>query len=136
MAPEKRQLEVVGSCPRCGRDLAVKRARTGSRFIACTGYPECDYAAPFSTGVPCPRCGEGTLVEKSSKRGKLFFSCDQYPKCDFALWDRPVAETCPRCGSPYLVEKRNRDGETRLLCPVKGCGFTKGEEAKGGGEDA
>ena len=136
VAPEKRQLEVVGSCPRCGRDLAVKRARTGSRFIACTGYPECDYAAPFSTGVPCPRCGEGTLVEKSSKRGKLFFSCDQYPKCDFALWDRPVAETCPRCGSPYLVEKRNRDGETRLLCPVKGCGFTKGEEAKGGGEDA
>ena len=136
VAPEKRQLEVVGSCPRCGRDLAVKKARTGSRFIACTGYPECDYAAPFSTGVPCPRCGEGTLVEKSSKRGKLFFSCDQYPKCDFALWDRPVAETCPRCGSPYLVEKRNRDGETRLLCPVKGCGFTKGEDAKGGGEDA
>ena len=136
VAPEKRQLEVVGSCPRCGRDLAVKKARTGSRFIACTGYPECDYAAPFSTGVPCPRCGEGTLVEKSSKRGKLFFSCDQYPKCDFALWDRPVAETCPRCGSPYLVEKRNRDGETRLLCPVKGCGFTKGEDAKGDGEDA
>ena len=135
VAPEKRQLEVVGSCPRCGRDLAVKKARTGSRFIACTGYPECDYAAPFSTGVPCPRCGEGTLVEKSSKRGKLFFSCDQYPKCDFALWDRPVAETCPHCGSPYLVEKRNRDGETRLLCPVKGCGFTKGEDAKGGGED-
>lgn len=136
VAPEKRQLEVVGSCPRCGRDLVVKMSRTGSRFIACTGYPECDYTAPFSTGVPCPRCGEGSLVEKSSKRGKMFFSCDQYPRCDFALWDRPVAETCPRCGSPYLVEKKNRDGGTRVLCPVKGCGFVKGETTGGGEEDA
>lgn len=127
-APEKRELEVVGTCPRCGKDLVIKKSRTGSRFIACTGYPECNYAAPLSTGVHCPRCAEGMLVEKSSKRGKLFFSCDQYPKCDFALWDRPIPETCPRCGSPYLVEKKSRDGGTRILCPVKGCGFVKGDD--------
>ena len=128
VAPQKPQLEKVGECPRCGKDLVIKRSRTGSRFIACTGYPDCDYAAPFSTGVLCPRCGEGRLVEKSSKRGKIFYSCDQYPKCDFALWDRPIPETCPRCGSPYLVEKKSRDGGTRILCPVKGCGFVKGDD--------
>ena len=127
-APEKRELEVVGTCPRCGKDLVIKKSRTGSRFIACTGYPECNYAAPLSTGVHCPRCADGMLVEKSSKRGKLFFSCDQYPKCDFALWDRPIPEACPRCGSPYLVEKKSRDGGTRILCPVKGCGFVKGDD--------
>ena len=124
VTPQKPQLEKVGECPRCGKDLVIKTSRTGSRFIACTGYPDCDYAAPFSTGVACPRCSEGRLVEKSSKRGKIFYSCDQYPKCDFALWDRPVPEACPRCGSPYLVEKKTRDG-ARILCPVKGCGYVK-----------
>ncbi len=124
VASEKPQYEKVGQCPRCGKDLVIKKSRTGSRFIACTGYPACDYAAPFSTGVPCPRCGKGNLVEKSSKRGKLFYSCDQYPQCDFALWDKPVPGPCPRCDSPYLVEKKSRDG-LRILCPVKGCGYVK-----------
>lgn len=124
VAQEKPQYEKVGQCPRCGKDLVIKKSRTGSRFIACTGYPACDHAAPFSTGVPCPRCGKGNLVEKSSKRGKIFYSCDQYPQCDFALWDKPVPGPCPRCDSPYLVEKKSRDG-TRIICPVKGCGYVK-----------
>ena len=124
VAQEKPQYEKVGQCPRCGKDLVIKKSRTGSRFIACTGYPACDYAAPFSTGVPCPRCGKGSLVEKSSKRGKIFYSCDQYPQCDFALWDKPVPGPCPRCGSPYLVEKKSRDG-VKIICPVKGCGYVK-----------
>ncbi len=122
--PEKPQYEKVGQCPQCGKDLVIKKSRTGSSFIACTGYPECKYAAPFSTGVPCPRCEKGTLVEKSTKRGKIFYSCDQYPQCDFALWDKPVPESCPRCASPYLVEKKGREG-IRIVCPVKGCGYVK-----------
>ncbi len=123
---EKPQYEKVGQCPRCGKDLAIKKSRTGSRFIACTGYPACDYATPFSMGVPCPRCGKGSLVEKSSKRGKIFYSCDQYPQCDFALWDKPVPGPCPRCDSPYLVEKKIRNG-VKVICPVKGCGYVKEE---------
>ncbi|MBQ3059812.1 MAG: type I DNA topoisomerase [Desulfovibrio sp.] len=126
VAAEKPHYEKVGQCPRCSKDLVIKRSRTGSRFIACTGYPDCDHAAPFSTGVPCPRCGKGALVEKSSKRGKIFYSCDQYPQCDFALWDRPLPEACPRCGSPYLVEKKSRDG-LATVCPVKGCGYRREE---------
>ncbi|MDD6180707.1 MAG: type I DNA topoisomerase [Desulfovibrionaceae bacterium] len=122
-APER---EVVGACPKCGSDLVVKQARTGSRFIACTGYPKCDYAAPFSTGVPCPREGcAGTLVEKSTKRGKLFYSCSEYPKCDYATWDRPLATPCPRCGSPLLVEKTMRGGAKKIMCPVKECGYVQ-----------
>ncbi len=127
VAQEKPQYEKVGQCPRCGKDLVIKKSRTGRRFIACTGYPACDYAAPFSTGVPCPRCGKGGLVEKSSRRGKIFYSCDQYPQCDFALWDKPVPGPCPRCDSPYLVEKKSRDG-VRVICPVKGCGYVKEDD--------
>ena len=102
----------------------IKKARTGSSFIACTGYPDCKYAAPLSTGVPCLRCVKGSLVEKSTKRGKIFYSCDQYPQCDFALWDKPVPGPCPRCNSPYLIEKKSRDG-AKVICPVKGCGYVK-----------
>ena len=117
----------MGDCPQCGKDLVIKKARTGSSFIACTGYPDCKHAAPLSTGVPCPRCGKGSLVEKSTKRGKIFYSCDQYPQCDFALWEKPVPGPCPRCNSPYLVEKKSRDG-IKVICPVKGCGFVKEDE--------
>lgn len=124
VAQEKPQYEKVGSCPQCGKDLVIKKSRTGSSFIACTGYPDCKYAAPLSTGVPCPRCGKGSLVEKSTKRGKIFYSCDQYPQCDFALWDKPVPGPCPRCNSPYLIEKKSRDG-VKVICPVKGCGYVK-----------
>lgn len=118
------QAEKVGVCPECGHDLVVKKARTGSRFIACTGYPDCHFARPFSTGVPCPACGQGSLVEKSSKKGKIFYSCDRYPECKFAIWDFPLAEACPRCGNPYLVRKKTREGE-KIMCPVKKCGYVK-----------
>ena len=127
VAQEKPQYEKVGVCPQCGKDLVIKKSRTGSSFIACTGYPDCKHAAPLSTGVPCPRCGKGSLVEKSTKRGKIFYSCDQYPQCDFALWEKPVPGPCPRCNSPYLVEKKSRDG-TKVICPVKGCGYVMEDE--------
>ena len=133
VAPQKPELEKVGECPRCGKDLVIKHARTGSRFIACTGYPDCNYTAPMATGVMCPRCGEGRMVEKSTKRGKLFYSCDRYPQCDFALWDKPVPGPCPRCESSYLVEKRGRDGSVKVMCPTKGCGYVKGGDD---GQDA
>lgn len=118
--------EVVGKCPECGRDLVIKKSRTGSRFIACTGYPECHHAEPISTGVKCPECGKGNLVEKSSRKGKIFYSCDRYPECKFAMWNKPVALTCPRCGRAYLVEKKTSSG-MRIMCPTTGCGYVKEE---------
>ncbi len=125
VAREKVVLEVVGKCPECSNDLVIKKARTGSRFIACTGYPKCKHAAPFSTNVPCPRCNEGTLVEKSSKRGKIFYSCSTYPQCDYALWDLPLNEPCPKCDFPILTRKVMRGGATKICCPEKSCNYTK-----------
>ena len=121
--PCANEVQVVGTCPECGSDLVVKRARTGSRFIACTNYPKCRHASPYSTHVACPKCGKGELVEKSSRKGKLFYSCSCYPECDFATWNEPVKKTCPDCGSPYLVVRKTRKG-TELACPNKECGFT------------
>ncbi|MDR3320270.1 MAG: type I DNA topoisomerase [Desulfovibrio sp.] len=124
MTPKRQELTKVGVCPECGKDLVVKKSRMGSRFIACTGYPDCRRAAPLSTGVDCPRCGDGELVEKSTRRGKIFYSCNQYPKCDFATWDKPVPGVCPQCDSLYLVEKARRDG-VKIVCPTKWCGYVQ-----------
>ncbi|MBQ3891870.1 MAG: type I DNA topoisomerase [Mailhella sp.] len=115
----------MGVCPKCGGDVVLKKSHTGSRFLSCARYPECDYAAPFSTGVSCPKCGKGTLVEKSSKRGKIFYSCDRFPQCDYAVWDWPVAKACPLCGSPILVVKQARGRGRRLACPNASCRFSQ-----------
>lgn len=126
--PQARQQEVrevVGACPLCGGDVVIKKSHTGSRFLSCVNYPKCTYAAPFSTGVPCPQCGKGNLVEKSSKRGKIFYSCDQYPACDYALWDWPINEACPECGSPLLVVKNTRARGRHIACPNPKCRYTR-----------
>lgn len=122
--------EKVGVCPQCGKDLVVKTARNGGTFIACTGYPDCRYAASIPLGVKCPKCGQGNMVERRSKRGKAFYACDRYPDCDYAMWDRPIPESCPLCGSPYLVEKKSRDGR-KVFCPVQTCGYVKEEDDHG-----
>jgi len=130
--------EVVGTCPDCGSDLALKRARTGSRFIACTGFPKCRHAEPFGTNVPCPveECS-GELVEKSSRRGKIFYACNQYPKCDYATWDWPVKGPCPQCGFPILVRKNTKARGEHLACPQKGCSFIRSlEEDEGAAMEA
>lgn len=128
---ESEKPKVVGTCPECGGELLLKKARTGSRFIACSNYPDCTYAAPFSTGVPCPNEGcEGELVEKSSRRGKLFYSCSTYPKCDYAVWNWPINEPCPECSHPILTRKTTKDKGEHIACPKKGCGYTRPVEGE------
>ncbi len=132
---QPQELEKAGTCPKCSSDLVVKRSRSGSRFIACSSYPDCKYTQPYSTGVPCPQEGcDGELVEKSSKRGKVFYACNRYPKCTYAVWDYPVQEACPECGSPILVTKTTKARGEHLACPVKGCSYTR-EIDEGGPEE-
>ncbi|MDU5149184.1 type I DNA topoisomerase [uncultured Anaerococcus sp.] len=109
-------------CPKCGKNLAIKHGRNG-KFIGCTGFPDCDFTKSIvkSTGVKCPECEDGTLIEKVSKRGKRFYGCDNYPKCDFALWDPPTGEKCPECGS-LMIHKKNRSTD-EIRC--SSCGYVK-----------
>lgn len=109
-------------CPKCGKNLAIKHGRNG-KFIGCTGFPACDFTKSIikSTGVKCPNCKDGTLIEKVSKRGKRFYGCDNYPKCDFALWDPPTGEKCPKCGS-LLIHKKNRSTD-EIRC--SSCDYVK-----------
>jgi DNA topoisomerase-1 len=108
------------SCDKCGKPMIVRNWK-GSRYIACSGYPECRNSKPYPVGVPCPECREGDVVERSSRFGKIFFSCSRYPDCRFASWGKPVSATCPACGYPAMAERVRRDGSTHLSCLRKGC---------------
>lgn len=112
--------EKVGElCPLSGHELVIRESRFGP-FIACSGFPKCRYTRPIvvSTGVECPQCGEGELIEKKSKKGRVFFSCSRYPDCDFSTWDRPVPLPCPQCGSLMTVMGRTQkqDGPQKVKC--------------------
>ncbi len=68
-------------CPQCGKQMSIKWGRKG-KFLSCSGFPECKFAAPFSTGVKCPEPGcSGELVERRSKRGMTFYGCSRFPEC-------------------------------------------------------
>jgi len=115
-------------CDKCGKPMVLKRSRFGE-FLGCSGYPDCDgikrlKAEPVKTGVPCPECKEGEMLERRSRRGKIFYGCGRYPKCKFASWDKLIAESCPQCGAPYLLEKTTkREGTTWRCAKTEECGY-------------
>lgn len=114
---EKRESEPLEeACPKCGRPLVRKTGRYG-RFIACSGYPECDYTrdeAP-STGILCPKCKKGEVLEKRSKRGKPYYRCSE-KGCDFLSFYPLLPEACPKCGW-NLVQKGKAKACSNPDCP-------------------
>ncbi|MFA5086403.1 MAG: type I DNA topoisomerase [Candidatus Paceibacterota bacterium] len=119
---EKKKEEPIPTdeiCPKCGKPMVIKTGRFG-KFLACTGFPECKSTKNLKdetkkTGITCPKCDQGELVQKKSKRGKIFYGCPNWPDCDFALWDKPTGEKCPKCGS-LMVEKGKK-----VKCSNKNC---------------
>ncbi|MEK7556984.1 MAG: type I DNA topoisomerase, partial [Patescibacteria group bacterium] len=87
-------------CPDCGKTLVVKRGRFGP-FIGCSGYPDCKHIEKIEkdTGLTCPKCNKGKIVERRSRQGKIFYACNRYPDCQNAYWSKPTGEACPNCGS-------------------------------------
>ncbi len=97
------------TCPQCGRPLVRKYGRYGP-FVGCSGYPECTYIKkepPKSTGITCPQCSRGEVVEKRTRFG-LMFGCNRYPECDFAVNHPPVKDRpCPECGSLVVARPKS-----------------------------
>ena len=128
-------------CPQCGRNLVIKSGRFG-RFLACPGYPDCDFTMPLVVEMPgkCPKCG-GRLFKRtgvSKKTGKQFtyYCCeklnskDESQKCDFMTWDVPVKDTCPECG--WTMFKKSGRGFKKPFCINKKCSNFTPEENRGG----
>ena len=101
-------------CEACNGTMELKTGRYG-RYYKCTNA-ECGVTASVSTGVVCPSCKEGEIVEKySTKRRRTFYSCNRYPDCRYAISERPV-KLCPACEEGVLVEKSGV-----LTCSNKAC---------------
>ena len=124
---EKPQEICEEKCEKCGSDMKFKVGPYG-KYLECTS-PECGYRKPYrkSTGVTCPKCGKGTIVERKSKRGTVFYGCDKYPDCNFVLWNEPTGEKCPQCGE-LLVKKTLKNGDVICCSSIK-CGYKKESEA-------
>ena len=86
-----------------------------------------------STGVKCPKCGEGMIVEKKSKYGKIFFGCNRYPDCSYALWDEPTGNKCPECGE--LLLKKNTKNGIFEVCSSRTCSYKKQMETEESSEE-
>lgn len=77
-------------CEKCGGKMTLKEGRFG-KFLACENYPKCKNTKAIltTTGIKCPDCAEGELVEKRTKRGKIFWGCSRYPACKYGTWNDP-----------------------------------------------
>jgi len=107
-------------CPKCSSKLSVKQGRYGE-FTACSSYPKCRFVKMKETGVSCPECSDGNVVERRSKRGKLFFGCSAFPDCSFVTWKKPVDKKCPVCDASYLVERITKKTGRQFLCDSENC---------------
>ena len=116
------------SCPQCDSKTVYRFGKNG-RFLSCSKYPKCKFAAPIDregnpaepeqTDVACPKCGEPTLLRNG--RYGSFLSCRRYPECDGIvnldkkgcvsppkvpplLTDLP----CPKCEAPLNLRRGAR----------------------------
>jgi DNA topoisomerase-1 len=116
------------TCPQCGSDTVYRFGRKG-RFLSCSNYPYCKFAAPIDrsgnpvspkqTDVACPNCGAPMLLRKG--RFGPFLSCTKYPDCSGIvnlnkkgfvsppkipplLTDLP----CPKCQAPLNLRRGAR----------------------------
>ncbi len=120
-------------CPDCGLPLYIRRGPFGE-FTACSGYPRCKFIKkkekpePVSTGIPCPVCGEGVIVERVSGRGRSrgakFYACNRYPDCKTTYSGIPTSEKCLECGAP-MIEVVSIDKETNIETKIIRCGNEK-----------
>ena len=128
-------------CPQCGRNLVIKSGRFG-RFLACPGWPECDFTMPLVVEMPgkCPLCG-GRLLKrtgKSKKTGKqyTYYCCErrssknESQRCEFVTFDVPVKDNCPVCG--HTMFKKAGRGAKKPFCINEACANFTPEEKRGG----
>ena len=129
-------------CPVCGKKLVYKSGRFG-RFLACPGFPDCNFTMPIVVEMPgkCPACG-GRLLKRTSKNGYTYYACERGKDCPwrgkgadgreiigFMTWDVPTKETCPECGQTLF--RRSGRGRSKAFCINEKCPLFVPEDKRG-----
>lgn len=105
-------------CDACGT-LMVYRTGPYGRYLKC---PSCgaNKAIVIDTGIVCPKCHEGHMVQRRSHRGRIFYGCSRYPKCDMALWNEPINQFCETCGA-IMTKKTYKTDKEVISCSNPDC---------------
>jgi DNA topoisomerase-1 len=78
---------------------------------------------PIDTGIICPSCHKGTLIERQAKRGKnkggKFYGCSNFPKCKYIVPGQATGKKCPDCGQELIRQKDHSVG----CLDQEGCGY-------------
>lgn len=64
----KPYFEKIGvECPKCGKDIVLKKTKKGRKYYGCIGNPECDFMVwQKPVNEKCDRCGS-ILLQKGNK---------------------------------------------------------------------
>jgi len=79
----KPYLEKIGvPCPKCGKDVVIRKTKKGRRYFGCEDNPECDFMTwQKPSAEKCPECG-GVMVEKGAKLVCMDNNCGFVKKKD------------------------------------------------------
>lgn len=123
-------------CPKCGKPLRLRTGKGGD-FVACSAWPDCDYASNPSAAPSdqaCPKC-QGKMEEQEGKGGRSARCLDRAcggrrdlsplleqkcPACDSALRDRGDYLACssyPVCRATLDKKALARALKTGARCP-------------------
>lgn len=61
----KPYLEKIGvSCPKCGKDVVLRKTKKGRKYFGCENNPECDFMSwSRLVAEKCPKCGSYMVVK-------------------------------------------------------------------------
>lgn len=64
----KPYLEKIGvPCPKCGKEVVIKKTKKGRRYFGCEDNPECEFMSWQKPSMEkCPKCGS-YMIEKGNK---------------------------------------------------------------------
>ncbi len=61
----KPYFEKIGvACPKCGKDVVLKKTKKGRKYYGCIDNPDCDFMVwQKPTGEKCPKCSSPLLIK-------------------------------------------------------------------------
>ena len=135
----KPYLEKIGvPCPKCGKDVLLKKTKKGRRYFGCIDNPECDFMSWQKPSTEkCPQCGgvmdydpaTGTLKcpycdyeqeikreeQKPEKAAEMdFYAAEHTANKDWGVDTKTVI--CKACGAESIYDAL----QTSAVCPFCG----------------
>ena len=92
--PSKAPTVIEGrECPNARARWLSNKGRMGvHRLLGVPGSASTSslLEKPKDTGVTCPECNKGSLIERKVVTAEMFYSCNTYPDCKYATWNPPI----------------------------------------------